>query len=137
MASAQPNQLAARRPRSQLNPDHCRRRKPNAVASNGSDTKTFAPIIVAGCSLFSGIGVVLLAFWRLQASRSRVEIISHPPAGCLFQKERSLPPELAPQLAEMLKSVVVVQELASQRRELPSGPATGRCGGCASDAPAE
>jgi len=49
--------------------------------------------------------VVLLAFWRLLAARRRAALVPARPA------------ELAPQLAQMLKSAVV-QELAAQRHEL-------------------
>ncbi len=117
MASAQPNQLAAaaREPAQPGSLPAQKTQTPSPATVQTQDIRANYLWLGAACSAVSVL--VLLAFWRLQASRSRVESLATRPPDAYFQKERSLPPELAPQLAEMLKSVVV-QELASQRREL-------------------
>jgi hypothetical protein len=66
----------------------------------------------------TGVSVlILLAYWRLQVTGRRQALIRQRTTEPFSPNQMRLPPELAPQLAEMLKSVVV-QELASQRREL-------------------
>jgi hypothetical protein len=61
--------------------------------------------------------LVLLAYWRLQLTGRRAALLRPRATEPFRPNQMRLPPELAPQLAEMLKSVVV-QELATQRREL-------------------
>jgi hypothetical protein len=66
----------------------------------------------------TGVSVlVLLAYWRLQLTGRREALLRPRTTESFSPNQMRLPPELAPQLAEMLKSVVV-QELATQRREL-------------------
>jgi hypothetical protein len=66
----------------------------------------------------TGVSVlVLLAYWRLQLTGRREALLRPRTTEPFSPNQMRLPPELAPQLAEMLKSVVV-QELATQRREL-------------------
>lgn len=66
----------------------------------------------------TGVSVlILLAYWRLQLTGRREGSLRPRTTEPFSPNQMRLPPELAPQLAEMLKSVVV-QELATQRREL-------------------
>jgi hypothetical protein len=69
----------------------------------------------AVCSAVSVL--VLIAFWRLQASKSRAVMTMERPTEARLHRQPTFPPELAPQLAELLKSAVV-QEMASQRHQL-------------------
>jgi len=69
----------------------------------------------AACSTVSV--VVLLGFWRLQASRRTSALSTPRPAEAWARPRSPYPPELGPQLAELLKSAVV-QEMASQRHQL-------------------
>jgi hypothetical protein len=68
-------------------------------------------------AIASGSIIVLLVGWWIWASRRHKATVPVRLADLAAQNNPSLPPELAPQLAQVLKSVVV-QELAAQRWEL-------------------
>jgi hypothetical protein len=61
--------------------------------------------------------LTLLVFWRLVLHRRRASSLPARVADSQMQNQLPLPANLAPQLAQVLKSAVV-QELAAQRREL-------------------
>lgn len=86
-----------------------------ALSSRTEDVRAEYLWLGAACSTVSV--VVLLGFWRLQASRRTTALSLPRPAEAWARQRSPYPAELGPQLAELLKSTVI-QEMASQRHQL-------------------